>query len=403
MSTDIAKVAGGVTAPREFRAGGMACGIKQSAKPDLAVVYSLRRSVAAGVFTTNKVAAAPVGWCRGVIGGGDLRAIIANSGNANACTGGQGAVDAREMAVATANSLGLQPRQVLVCSTGRIGRRLPIERIRAAIPEVVAMASARGSTSAARAIMTSDTRPKQHAVETTINGRQIRVGGIAKGAGMVEPSMATMLAFITTDAEVARRPWRRLLREAVELSFNRICVDGDMSTNDSVLALANGAAGNPPVDDHAGSAFNTLREAVLAVCRELARRIVLDAERASRLVEVAVSGARDDADALRAARAVANSLLVKCAWSGGDPNWGRIVCAVGYSGADVAIERVDLDFDHVRAVRGGIEVPGCEKAARRVVAGRRFRIAINLNLGDGQAAVTSSDITPEYVVFNQSE
>lgn len=399
----IQRTGGGVTAPAGFRAGGVAAGIKRGGGLDLALVHSDRPSVAAGAFTTNKVRAAPVGWCRRVVGGRDVRAILANSGNANACTGGQGGMDAAAMAKAAGDALGLAPEQVLVCSTGRIGRALPIERIRRAVPGLVAGAARRGGRLAAEAIMTSDTRSKEAAVRFDLDGVPVRVGGMAKGAGMIDPTMATMLAFLTTDALVERRAWRRLVRDAVIRTFNRISVDGDMSTNDTVLALANGAAGNRQIRAAGDAGYDLLAEAVRAVCARLARMIIEDGEGASRVVDVVVEGAGSDSDALKAARAIGGSQLVKCAWSGGDPNWGRVLCAAGYSGADVVAERMDLDVGGVVLVRGGVEVAGAMAAARRVARRREFRLTLRLNLGEGRAEIWTNDLTPEYVVYNQSE
>ncbi len=403
MAQTLKQIKGGVTAPVGFLAGGMACGIKRSGKPDLAVIYSQQPTVAAGVFTQNKVVAAPVVWSRSVATARDVRVIIANSGNANACTGGQGTIDAQEMAAVAAESLELNPQQVFVCSTGRIGRLLPMEKLRAAIPEVVRKATASGSSAAARALLTSDTKPKDFAVELTLNRKPVRVGGIAKGAGMIEPTLATMLAFITTDAAISATLWRKLLQDVVATTFNCITVDGDMSTNDTVLALANGASGAARINDQKSREYTKLHAAVSSVCAVLARKIVDDGECASRFVDVVVNGAASDDEALLAARAVANSLLVKCAWSGGDPNWGRVMCAVGYSGADILPERIDIKYDDVAAVRGGLAVPDSERALRKVVARKRFRVTIDLNIGAGEGEVWTTDVTPEYVVYNQSE
>lgn len=398
----IEQIRGGVTAPQGFCAGGVVAGIKKSGKPDLAVVYSEQPCVSAGVFTTNKVTAAPVKWCKRIVGGKDVRAIIANSGNANACTGGQGMKDAQEMAALAGDALGLHDTQVLVCSTGRIGRHLPMDALRTGIPKVVAASSPTGASRAATAIMTSDTKPKEVAVQISIGDKEVRVGGMAKGAGMIDPTMATMLAFITTDASVEQSLWTQILADAVHKTFNRITVDGDMSTNDTVLALANGAANNQKIS-RAGEDYDLLATAVQAVCSVLAQKIVGDGERVTRFVEVVVKGAAREQDAVLAANAVAKSQLVKSSWSGGDPNWGRVLCAVGYSGAHVVEERIDVDYEDVAAVRGGIEVSTNVKAMRRAVARKRFRITINLNLGEASYFVWTTDLTPDYVVFNQSE
>ena len=349
------EIPGGVTAAQGFQAGSIYCGIKTANKsaPDIALIVSSTKAVAAGTFTTNKVKAAPVRVSRTRLASPDVRAIVANAGNANACTGVPGLENAKRMCVATAGALGLHEKQIMVCSTGRIGVQLPIEKIEATLAKSAQCLSLNGSAAAARAIMTSDTFPKEFAVEFSAHGKKIRIGGIAKGAGMIDPNMATMLCFITTDANISRTTLQKALSVSVEQSFNRITIDGDMSTNDTVLALAIGTAGNKPIK-YGTKEFKAFQAALDDVTRELAWMIVKDGEGVTKFVEVHVHGASTLADARRAAEAIANSTLVKCAWFGQDPNWGRIMDALGYSGAKMREELVDIYYDGVLAVKGGM-------------------------------------------------
>jgi glutamate N-acetyltransferase/amino-acid N-acetyltransferase len=394
----------GITAPQGFRAASLYCGIKAAnkSKPDIALIVSDAPAVAAGTFTTNLVKAAPV-----VVSGAHLRslaarAIIANSGNANACTGPQGLDCARRMCRAVAATLGLDSREVLVCSTGRIGVQLPIEKMEAAISRLAPKALGDHSRKAARAIMTSDTFPKEIAVECRIGGKRVRVGGIAKGAGMIDPNMATMLSFITTDAAIQKADLQKALRSSVAQSFNRITVDGDMSTNDTVLALANGRAGNRPLVF--GSAdFAIFQGALDHVTAALARMIVKDGEGVSRFIDVRITGARSDRDARLAARAVANSMLVKCAWFGGDPNWGRIMDAVGYSGARIRPDRIGIAYNGIPAVERGMPSATPPTKLRAVAKKKEFTITVDLGLGDGSFEIWTTDLTTEYVEFNMGE
>jgi glutamate N-acetyltransferase/amino-acid N-acetyltransferase len=403
MKGAIRRIKGGVTAPAGFRASGVSCGIKKAAgAPDLALVWSEVPASAAAVFTTNRVKAAPVLVSRAHVRRGIARAIVANSGNANACTGRTGLADARRMARETAKRLSVDPREVLVCSTGRIGVPMPMEKLLAGIAEAAGSLRASGGNRAARAIMTSDTCPKEAAVEFSYAGTKIRVGGIAKGAGMIAPNMATMLAFLTTDAAVDPLALRTALRRAVDRSFNRITIDGDMSTNDTVIALANGRAGNSPLVE-GGDGFALFEEALERVADELAQRIVADGEGVTRFVELTVEGAASARDAKRASDAIANSSLVKCAWYGGDPNWGRILDAVGYSGAKLRENRVKIFYGDALLVNGGVAVPGAEKKARAEAAKKRFSIRVQLGAGRECRTVYATDLTPEYVTFNMGE
>lgn len=398
---ELTAVDGGVTAAAGFRACGVCAGLKASA-PDLALLVTEAAATVAGVFTTNAVQAAPVRVCREVVAGGTARAVVINSGCANACTGADGLARARAVAASAAQALGVDVGHVLVCSTGTIGKRLPVEKIQQGMGPAVAALSASGGGEAARAIMTTDTVDKQYAVSLEIEGRRITVGGMCKGSGMIAPNMATMLAFITTDAAVEAAALQRCLAATAERTFNRISVDGDTSTNDTLLLLANGAAmaGVPALDEsHPG--WPAFREAVEAVARELSYRIVRDGEGATRFVTVTVAGAMTTADATLAAKAIANSMLCKTAWFGGDPNWGRVICAVGYSGAQVDADRVDIAFDELAAVRAGqMAADVAFEDLEAVFARKAFEITVNLNLGEASDTVYTCDCSYDYVRIN---
>ena len=335
--SNLRPIDGGVTAPSGFRASGLHCGIKASGKPDLSLIVSDTPASAAGVFTVNLAKAAPVYLCQEHLAstGGLAKAIVTNSGCANACTGPQGVADAKEMAQITASALGCSEDQVLVASTGVIGVNLKMDKIRAGVPQAVSQLAADGGAAAARAIMTTDPFPKEYAVEVTTEFGSFRVGGMAKGSGMIEPRMATMLGYLTTDAAVDPVMLSRAVTEASRYTFNAITVDGEPSTNDCVLALANGASG-VTINENLYPAFF---EAFRAVAHELALGIVRGGEGATKLIAITVTGAATDADAWMAARAIANSPLVKTAVHGGDPNWGRLVAAAGRSGATVRARR----------------------------------------------------------------
>jgi glutamate N-acetyltransferase/amino-acid N-acetyltransferase len=332
----------------------------------------------------------------------DVRAIVANAGNANACTGVQGIETAKRMTEAAAQALGLKPRQVMVCSTGRIGVALPIEKMEATISQMPAVLRCDGSLRAANAIMTSDTFAKEIAVEFQIEGKPVRIGGIAKGAGMIDPNMATMLCFLTTDAAIGKEQLQKALSVAVEQSFNRITVDGDMSTNDTVLMLANSAAGHAPLR-YAQPAFKLFQKALDHVTRALARMIVLDGEGVTKFVEVHVKGAASLSDARKAAEAVANSTLTKCAWFGGDPNWGRIMDAIGYSGARMREELTDIFYDGVIAVKGGMASKTPFAKLQEIVARKHFAICIELHTGTAEYSVFTTDLSTDYVTLNMGE
>jgi glutamate N-acetyltransferase / amino-acid N-acetyltransferase len=398
------EIGGGVTAPKGFRASAVRCGIAEGAadKCDLGLIVSDYPAVSAATFTSNKIKAAPVRVSAAHLRGADTRAIIANSGNANACTGSTGIQNARKMAQAVARQLGLKERQVLVCSTGRIGRDLPIEKIEGAMPGLVAVLSANGSEVMAKAIMTSDTYHKEIAVELPIHGKSVRIGGIAKGAGMINPNMATMLCFITTDAPISKRELQKMTSDSVEQSFNCITIDGDMSTNDTAICLANGRAGIPPIDQDKEE-YEKFSEGLNFVTRQLARMIVEDGEGTTKFVEVHVKGAATYQDARKAAEAIANSALVKCSWYGEDPNWGRVMDAVGYSSAKVREEMVDIFFNGAVAVQHGMASSTPEETLKEVLGNKKFTVTIDLHLGSAEYKVFTTDLTPEYVRFNMGE
>ena len=393
---------GGVCAAKGFRAAGVAAEIKYRGRNDVALVVADAPCAAAAVFTTNKVAAAPVVYDREVVKGGLVQAILANSGCANACTGAQGLRNAELSALATAGELGIDPRHVLVASTGVIGRPLPMDRLLAGMKKAAAALgrTAAHGLAAEKAVMTTDTRPKEACATTTVGGRKVTVGGMAKGSGMIEPNMATMLGFLTTDAAVSPAMLRRALRLAIAKSFNRLVVDGDESTNDSVFLLASGAAGNAEVT-RGGADFDAFREALEAVCVSLARQMAADGEGATKFVTVTVRGARSERDAARAARAVAKSPLAKTSWFGRDPNWGRVLAAVGYSGAAVEDMKAEVFYDGVWAFRRG-EVADEKQLAKlaKVLEKDAFEVVVDLHLGGGESSVYTCDLSLDYVHIN---
>lgn len=356
--------------------------------------------MAAGVFTLNRVKAAPVLLCRRHLKQQrGIRAVIVNSGNANACTGKEGLADAEKTAALTAQSLGIEPASVLVCSTGTIGIPLPMEKIASGIGLACKSIARQGGADAARAIMTTDTCAKQAALRLTVDGKNITIGAMAKGAGMIAPNMATLLVFITTDALVGRPALREALASAVDESFNRVLIDGDQSTNDTVLCLANGLAGNFVLNrDHA--AWPVFKEGLAAVCRRLAEMIVRDGEGVTKVIRLAVKGARNECEAAKTARAIARSLLVKTSWFGADPNWGRVMCAVGYSGARIVPAKVDICYNGIPAVLGGRSAGLAPEKLHRVIAEREFSIEINLHQGRGAYSMLTCDCSLEYVKIN---
>jgi glutamate N-acetyltransferase / amino-acid N-acetyltransferase len=398
-------IEGGVTAAKGFRANAVSAGIKNPAieRLDLAIIVSDHPTVTDAVFTTNAVKAACVRLSQQHLkSGSDIRAIIANSGNANACTGMQGIQDAKAMTKGAAEKLGLKMKQVLVGSTGIIGMTMPIERITPRIGAVVEGLTDDGSDKAMRAIMTSDTKPKTFAIEVPCGTGSFRIGGIAKGAGMICPNMATMLCFITTDAKISPTELQKALRHGVEHSFNRITIDGDTSTNDTVIVMANGQADAPAIKRGSPEAA-LFRCALHKVMLELAKMIVFDGERVTKFVEIRVRHARTHEDAKRVAEAVGKSTLVKCSWHGSDPNWGRVIHAVGYSGARIREELVDIYFDGLCAAKGGLVTKTPVTELEAVVKEPKFTCTIDLNLGTADYVVYTSDLSEEYVDFNSSE
>jgi glutamate N-acetyltransferase/amino-acid N-acetyltransferase len=395
-----------------FKAAGVHCDIRDKAdgRLDLAMVVSGTPCVVAGVFTRNRVAAAPVRLGRNLLSGNRLyRGFVANSGNANACTGDFGMADALAMQTATAAELGCQPEEIFVCSTGRIGKRLPMNRIKAGIIEAASLLNDApvSGLNAADAILTSDTRRKVCSVKLKTAQGVVHISGMAKGAGMIEPNMATMLAFICTDAVVDPDALQTLLAESVTTTFNAVTVDGDESTNDTALLLANGASGVRL--EPGGADWAAFKAAVEAVCGDLARKIVGDGEKITKVVEVCIEGAASDPDANMAARAIANSLLVKSSWYGNDPNWGRLMDALGYSGADLSEDSVQVSYADAT---GGEPVPAFSKGTihedkigewKGIVAAAEFRIHIHLGRGSSSCRIWSTDLTEGYVNFNKSE
>jgi len=451
------EISGSIVAPKGFLASGVFCDIKRlgtgkgsnkGPKRDLALIVSETPATVAGMFTTNQVCAAPVKVCVERMKKGTAQALVVNSGNANACTGRQGMADAREMVSFTERALNFPKGSALVGSTGRIGVTMPMDNVRAGIIEAATLlgSAAENADHAAEAIMTSDTQPKQIAIEFKLGGKLVRLGGICKGAGMIQPGMsatgarpatlpggraqalhATMLCFITTDAAINAKVLQAALNEAVALSFNRITVDGDMSTNDTVLVLANGLAGNPIVGDEVTSLiskkcgkvsdssrrllrdFEVFQAALNHVCLELAKKIVRDGEGVHRVVTVRVNGAKTIQDADSAARAVANSALVKTSWHGGDPNWGRIIDAIGYSPAKVVEEKIDIGYSApggkkiLWSLKRGQPTPATFKALCAAVAPKEFELHINLNLGQANAVMYAADLTEAYVDYNKGD
>ena len=394
---------GGITSAKGFRAAGVEAGVKYAHRRDVAVILADVPCSAAGVFTTNLVAAAPVVYDRALLNRTHrAQAVVVNTGCANACTGPQGAADAERIAKTSAETLGVNPELVLVSSTGVIGALLPTERILEGVQKAAdeLASGAVADENASRAIMTTDTRPKRAAVRTIIDGKEVILGGMCKGAGMIEPKMATMLAYVCTDAAVDPVWLKSALKEAADQSFNRVVVDGDESTNDTLICLASGLAGTRVIDGNHPEAPVFLA-ALKQVTLSLAKQIVMDGEGVSKCVTVHVTGARTRSDAHLVARAIARSPLVKTSWFGRDPNWGRVICATGYSGAEV-------DERKVRIYYGGICAYDCGTVAdeatlakmQAVMDAREFDVQVDLGLGNGEETIYSCDFTFDYVKIN---
>jgi glutamate N-acetyltransferase/amino-acid N-acetyltransferase len=410
MGEKVKEVSGGVCAPKGFLAGGIRCGIKSgSQKKDLALIYSHNICSAAAMFTRNKVKAACVDLTAENIASGKLRAIIANSGNANACTGKEGMIAARKMARLAASAFSFDPGEAAVASTGVIGVPLPVEKIEEGINELKASLrmDEHGHSDALEAIMTTDTRKKEIAVEITIDEKIARIGAMAKGSGMIHPNMATMLAFITTDAVIPSSVLDSSLRNAVKKSFNRLTVDGDTSTNDMVVIMANGEVGNQSIT--AGTAdYETFNDALEKVCVSLARMMARDGEGATKLVTVTVDGAVSEETAEVLAKATASSSLVKAACFGADANWGRVLCAMGYgassAGFDFYPEKTDVSFKskagEILVCQNGETVQFSEEKAKAILSEEEIEINISLRDGSATVSVFGCDLTYDYVKIN---
>ena len=396
------KVDGGVCAARGFRAAGVAAGIKYAGRRDVALVVADSPCPAAAMFTTNKVAAAPVVLDRETARSGVAQAIVANSGCANACTGEAGFRDAVETAKATAKELGIDSRHVFVASTGVIGRRLPMRKLLAGMRSAAKRleSSPSAALDAETAVMTTDTRPKQAAVRTRILGREVTVGGMCKGSGMIEPNMATMLGFITTDCAISPGMLRKALRGAVARGFNRVVVDGDESTNDSVFILASGAAGNREIR-RADASFRLFRDALTEVVVSLAKQMAADGEGATKFVTVEVRGAATGRDAEIAARAIAKSPLCKTSWFGRDPNWGRVLAAVGYSGAKVDESAAEVFYGGTWAYRKGRVADAAQlRKLEKELEAQEIAVTVDLHAGTRSAVIYTCDLSTQYVRIN---
>ncbi|MFH1359619.1 MAG: bifunctional glutamate N-acetyltransferase/amino-acid acetyltransferase ArgJ [Candidatus Omnitrophota bacterium] len=374
------RIKGNVSAPEGFEANGIACGLKRSGKPDLSLIYSQVPCVCAGVFTKNSIKAAPLVISQERLQGNcAIQAIIANSGNANCFTGHPGLLHAKQMTELTAKVLNIQPKNVLVASTGIIGRKLPIDKIRAGIPKLVNGLCKSGGMKAARGILTTDKKVKELTVEIKLGNRKAHLGAIAKGSGMIAPNMATMLGFITTDAAISRSMLKIALKNAVNHSFNNITVDGCMSTNDMVVVMANGLAQNKKITKP-GKDFTAFCKALDLICLDCAKKIVLDAEGGTKFIEVSVHGAKTQAQAKQAALAIANSNLVKTAAYGSNPNWGRVAAAVGSLGLPISEKQMKIKFSSFKT--------------------KNINISVNLNLGRASSTVYTSDLSLDYVRIN---
>ena len=400
METKIEFIAsGGITSPRGFHAGATYAGIQKKTKDglDLGLLFSEVPCVATALFTTNQIKAAPIVWCQQRLKSGRAVAVVVNSGCANACIGEQGLADATEMAELVAKSMGFSPEEVLVASTGVIGQPLPMKRIKAGIDQIVL--STDGGHDLAKAIMTTDTVPKETAVGVKTGEGEFIIGGVAKGSGMIHPNLATMLCFLTTDAAVDIDFLKLALQRAVDISFNMVSIDGDTSPNDMVLIMANGLAGNKPILPGSQLA-DAFQRALEQVCLYLAKCIAGDGEGASRLIEVTVSGAPSEAEARLAARTVVSSSLVKAAVHGSDPNWGRIMAAVGRSGVEVVESKIDLYIAQVCLVKAGKPLPFSRQSLVRALSNNEVHVSLNLNLGSGIATAWGCDLSEVYVTIN---
>ncbi len=389
----------GVTFPKGFKAAGVKAGIKKSGNLDLALIYTEKEAAVAGTFTKNQVAAAPVFVSKEVVKGGKAHAICANAGCANACTGAQGMADARAMAKAAADAVGCAANEVIVASTGVIGVQLPMDKVTAGVKAAASELAEDGSVNAGNAIITTDTYSKACATEVEIGGKKVRFGAIAKGSGMIQPDMATMLCFITTDAAIDQKILQAALSEVVEVTFNMISIDGDMSTNDMAIVLANGAAGNTTITEK-GKDYEIFRDTLKELCTGLSKRIAADGEGATKFLTIHVTGAKTFESAKQVAMSVSKSPLVKTAFFGEDPNWGRVICAVGYAGVPMEPEKTVVKFGGVPVYANGVGASFDEKALRKVMEEHDILIDVELGLGDAEATVWSCDFSYEYVKIN---
>lgn len=395
--------AGTVTSPKGFLAAGVQCGLKASGKKDLALLVSETPCAAAGVFTSNQVRAAPVRVCQEHLRrrGRAIRAVVVNAGVANACTGEPGLANARAMTEVVGRALELEPSAVLVASTGVIGPQLPMEKVTAGIWLAVQQLSPRGGPDAGQAIMTTDSRAKHGSVQVTVGGKRVTIGGICKGAGMIAPNMATMLCFLTSDVAATPAVLKQALKAAVARSFNSITVDGDQSTNDTVLVLANGQAGNRPLAEAKGADYARFLEGLTQLAQQLAREIVRDGEGATKVMAITVRDARTEAEAKRVGLSIANSNLVKCAMFGNDPNWGRIAAAVGYAPVKVRPEKLSLWLGPLRVVHQGTPAAFDQQAAHELLKqSETIEVTVSLGLGKAEWTVWGSDLTYDYVRIN---
>ena len=389
----------GITFPQGFKAAGVKAGIKKSGNLDLALIYTEKEAAVAGTFTKNQVAAAPVYVSKEVVKGGKAHAICANAGCANACTGEQGLADARAMAKEAADAVGCAASEVIVASTGVIGVQLPMDKVKKGVKAAAAELSENGSVNAGNAIITTDTYSKACATEVEIGGKKVRFGAIAKGSGMIQPDMATMLCFITTDAAIDQPLLQAALSEVVEVTFNMISIDGDMSTNDMAIVLANGAAGNATITKK-DKDYEIFRNTLKELCTGLSQRIAADGEGATKFLTIHVTGAKTFESAKQVGMSVAKSPLVKTAFFGEDPNWGRVICAVGYSGVPMEPEKTVVKFGGIAVYDKGVGAKFDEAALRKVMAEHDVVIDVELGLGNAEATVWSCDFSYEYVKIN---
>ena len=392
---------GTVTTPLGFLASGIHSGIKQKKKNDCSLIFSSIPAVASGTFTTNKAKAWPVIYSMKVINGQRHRAILASSGNANCFNGPQGKMAVSEAVQSAAELLKVGPEEILIAQTGLIGVPFPINRFKRSLPKLVNKLSPDGGRAAAKGILTTDLRPKEVALSFYLGKKRVTIGAVAKGAGMVHPNMATMLCFITTDVRITKRLLRRATRRAADETFNQIAIDNDQSTNDTVLVLANGAAENRTIA-RVDRRYRLFRDALTEVCHYLAAELVRDGEGVTKVCTLRVTGGRRPTEAERAARQIGTSMLFKTMLAGADPNWGRIVAAIGASGVAFDAKRLDIAFDGVSVLsHGKLRVTNLPKA-RRVLAKREFDAIINLGKGYAKAEFITSDLTPKYVLINSS-